>query len=469
MHFSANGRSTNDRPNILLIILDAARARNLSCYGYHRSTTPNLDRFAEQCVVYEQAISPAGWSLPAHASIFTGLYPSKHGAHDQHKYLDPEYPTMAELLRSQGYRTVAFCHNQYVGSLTGLDRGFEYFNRDFNGTPRVARKYLNRVDQGLAKALGYQDSGARQINRQIKWAFNWLQTGKNPFFIFVNFLEPHSPYRSPRQFSTQYLPDDISLQQARQVNHNPWEYLVHSESMNKRDFEVLEALHDSAITYLDARIMEILNWLKQSNQLDRTMIIVTADHGESFGEHQLMGHGHGLYDTLLHVPLIIHYPTGLIKPGRVSHQVQTLDLLPTILEMLGDTSSSVSRSLQGCSLLSNQRHAFTIAEQSRPDLNPFYRRFPGVDVSHYDRALQMIRTERFKFIWSSDGRYELYDWRADPAEEQNLVADCPEVTADLSRQLDEWRHSFVVAVPSTEVPEFDETVKERLRALGYLE
>jgi arylsulfatase A-like enzyme len=265
------------------------------------------------------------------------------------------------------------------------------------------------------------------------------------------------------------LPDDVTLQEARQINHNPWDYLVHPESMNQRDFEILEALHDSALTYLDTRIAEVINWLKQSNQLDRTMVIITADHGENFGEHQLMGHGHGLYDTLLHVPLIIHYPKGLISPGRVSHQVQTLDLLPTVLAMLGDTASAVYRSLQGHNLLSEQHHPFTIAEQSRPDLQPFYKRFPGVDVSKYDRALQMIRTESYKYIWSSDGRHEFYDWQTDPAEQHNLLIECPEVAADLSQRLTNWRNSFEAAAPSTEVPEFDETVKERLRALGYLE
>ena len=111
-------------PNILLIVMDATRASNLSCYGYFRPTTPNLERFAERCTVYESAISPAGWTLPAHASIFTGLYPSKHGAVEQHKYLDRAYPVMAECLRLHGYRTVALCNNRYVGPATGLHRAW---------------------------------------------------------------------------------------------------------------------------------------------------------------------------------------------------------------------------------------------------------------------------------------------------------------------------------------------------------
>jgi arylsulfatase A-like enzyme len=199
------------------------------------------------------------------------------------------------------------------------------------------------------------------------------------------------------------------------------------------------------------------------------MVIITADHGENFGEHQLMGHGHGLYDTLLHVPLIVHYPKGITQPGRIPYQVQTLDLLPTILALLGDTPSEVYRSLQGHDLLSAQRHSFTIAEQSKPDLNPFYRTFPGVDVSRYDRALQTIRTDSYKYIWSSTGQHELYDLSADPAEEHNLMTQCPDIAADLDRRLSEWRHSFEPAIPTSEAPEFDEKIKAQLRALGYLE
>lgn len=467
MSLLSAGQSNAGRPNILLIVMDAARAKNLSCYGYHQPTMPRMDRFAEESVVYEQAISAAGWSLPAHASIFTGLYPSKHGAHDQHKFLEPEHLTMAELLRAQGYQTLAFCLNQYVGPATGLNRGFEWFNRSSKSNRHPLGRFVKKVDHGLAKVSGQQDSGARYTNRELRAALPQLQANNRPFFIFINYLEPHVPYRSPQQYN-RFLPAGVSAQQARQVNQNPWKYLTYPDSMTRRDFEILEALHNSALAYLDMRISEILDWLREAKMLDQTMVVITADHGENFGEHQLMGHGHGLYETLLHVPLIVHYPKGVTQPGRASHQVQTMDVLPTVLTMLGDPEKMQS-SLQGKDLLGTERHKFTIAEQSKPDLNPFHRRFPGVDVSRYDRALQMIRTDRYKYIWSSTGQHELYDLPTDPAEEHNLIAQCPDIAQELDQRLNEWRNSFEPAVPTTEAPEFDEKIKAQLRALGYME
>ncbi|MEJ2557591.1 MAG: sulfatase-like hydrolase/transferase [Anaerolineae bacterium] len=231
----------------------------------------------------------------------------------------------------------------------------------------------------------------------------------------------------------------------------------------------MEALYDAEITYLDTCIAQVLGWLEELSILDQTMVIITADHGENVGDHQMLGHAYCLYDTLLHVPLIIHYPRGMATPERVTQQVQTLDLLPTIMAMLGDTSSETYCLLQGYDLLSSTRHDFTIAEQTHPDLSTFYQRFPGVDVSRYDRALKMIRTARYKYIWASDGSLELYDLQTDPDEQCNIIAEHPDVAGDLDKRLTEWRNSFESATPLDETPEFEEEIKARLRALGYLE
>lgn len=460
-------RSTTVRPNILLIVMDATRTKNLSCYGYHRSTTPHLERFGERCVLYDAAISPAGWSLPAHVSIFTGLYPSKHGAHDQHKYLTPEHSTIAEVLRARGYNALAFCDNPYVGPSTGLDRGFEQFNKDFGNLPAGLRGFNRKWSIGFASMLGQRDSGARYTNNQIHSALRRLQSDERPFFMFVHYSEPHAPYRPPRNYRS-YLPDCVSFRDAQQVNQDPWKYLLDPTLMDEQDFEILTALYDGEISYVDNRIGQVLGWLEEMGILDRTMVIISADHGENIGDHEMMAHKYCLYDTLLHVPLIIHYPHGTAAPGRVAYQVQTLDLLPTILAMLGDTSSEIYHSLQGHDLLSSGRHEFTFAEQSHPDLTTFYRRYPGVNVSRYDRALKMIRTDRYKYIWASDGNHELYDLQADPDEENDIIARQPDIAKDLDRRLTEWRNGFEAAAPSEPAPEFDEQVKARLRALGYL-
>jgi arylsulfatase A-like enzyme len=265
------------------------------------------------------------------------------------------------------------------------------------------------------------------------------------------------------------LPNGVSPKEAEAVNQDRWAYFAGIKPMSERDFEILAALHDGEITYLDSRIAEVLRWLQGAGMLDRTMVIITADHGENIGDHQMMGHAYCLYDTLLHVPLIIHYPDGTVTSGRVGRQVQTLDLLPTILAILGDSSSIAYRSLQGIDLLSSAHRDFAFAEQAEPDLSSFHKRFPGADVLRYDRALKAIRTDRYKFIWASDGNHELYDLQADPDEQRNTIGQHLDIADDLDRRLKEWRNSFVAPTPADEVPEFEEEVKARLRALGYLE
>ena len=465
-------KTNGDRPNIVLIVMDATRAKNLSCYGYARPTTPNLDRLAESGVVYEQAISPGGWSLPSHASMFTGLYASRHGADDQHKYLQPEYPTIAELLRARGYHTLAFCDNLYVGPATGLDRGFQWFNRPFNSAPRPlvkkAQKFKRKLGNGIAKMLGQHDSGAAHINSQVSESLRRLQGEPDPFFMFIHYEDTHAPYRLPGKYA-RFLPKGVKLETALQVNQDPWKYLINPNSMKAEDFEILAGLYDSEINYVDSRIGQIVDWLQTRRMLDRTMFIVTADHGENVGDHGMMAHKYCLYDTLVHVPLIIRYPKGTAVPNRVQHQVQTLDLLPTVLSMLGEADSDTGRALQGHNLLSSFRRDFTIAEQSQPDLSKFYTRFPGVDVSRFDRALTMIRDDRYKYIWASDGKHELYERASDPTERHNLIETLPTVAAGLHARLEGWRGGFTPATPAGPTPEFDQEVVERLQALGYLE
>ncbi len=464
---TASGR----QPNIVLVVMDATRARNLSCYGYARKTTPHLDRLAESSVVYEQAISAAGWSLPAHASLFTGLYAARHHADDQHKYLQPEYPTLAELLRARGYHTLAFCQNPYVGPATGLNRGFQWFNRPFKA-PQPLSKRVNRLKQklanGIARVRGEHDSGAAHINAQVLTSLERLHSESAPFFVFMHYEDTHAPYRLPKKFA-RWLPAGIDLETALKVNQDPWKHLIAPQVMKEQDFQTLVALYDSEINYVDYRIGQVLDALERTRMLDDTMVIVTADHGENIGDHGMMAHKYCLYDTLLHVPFIVHYPKGTVTPGRVSHQVQTLDLVPTIFSMLGETDSELYRSFQGYDLLSSSQRDFAIAEQSRPDLSRFYTRFPGVDVSRFDRALTMIRDDRHKFIWASDGKHELYDRIADPAEQRNLIAALPQVAEDLHTRLENWRNGFVSVAPAEPAPEFDDEVVERLRDLGYLE
>ena len=437
-------------------------------------------------MVYEQAISPAGWSLPSHASLFTGLYQGSHGAHDQHKYLDAAHLTLAERLGAAGYATQAFCKNPYVGPATGLDRGFAAFNRPWGeGPSRVpagVRRFARRAARGFRRARGERDSGARDINTGFARALKRFAAEERPFFAFVHYEDVHAPYRLPRRFA-RFLPPGVGLADALRVNQDPWRYLIDPASMGEREFETLRGLYDSAMHYVDFRVGEVLGWLRDLRLDDETMLIITADHGENLGDHGLMAHKYCLYETLLHVPLIVRYPAGIATPGRVAAQVQTLDVAPTVLGLAGlaadgptGTASAPASGTgppAGLDLLGSTRREFTFAEQSRPDLRTFDRRFPGADVSRFDRALRAIRSERWKFIWASDLRHELYDLAADPDERTNLIDAEPGIARELEERLDGWAASLApagaAAGPGGEAPEFGEEVKSRLRDLGYLE
>ncbi|HZQ07699.1 MAG TPA: sulfatase [Anaerolineae bacterium] len=425
------------RPNILLIVMDATRAQNLSVYGYPRRTTPFLEMFAESCMVYENAIATSCWSLPCHASLFTGLYPSVHGADDQHQFLDAEHPIIGEFLNvNHGYRTLAFCTKRDISPVTGMHRGFQEFNPEKRSLPFHGT--LRKLDNGVAKMMGTRDGGMRRTNQQLATLLPKLQANGEPFFIFLSTVESHIPYRPPKKY-THFLPKGVSSNQVAGVNMDRWKYMVGETEMGEQDFEILRALYDGGITYTDARLAELFAGLQRLNLLDDMLIIITGDHGENLGEHGLMAHGYCLYDTVVHVPLIIHYPQSLGLTGRVSRQVQSVDVLPTILNLLGDESATRHRSLQGHSLLSTERHEFTVAEQANPDMTIFKTRFPNKDVSRYDRYLRMIRTEAHKFIWASDGQHELYDLQADPHETRNLIQREPPLALRLAQELKDWQ------------------------------
>ncbi len=445
-------------PNVVLIVMDAVRASHLSCYGYHRPTTPFLDQLAEQGILFEQAISPASWTLPSHASMFTGVFPSRHGAHDEHHYLDYT-PTLAEILRTHGYKTAAFCQNPWVSSFTGLDRGFAHFP-ELSWQRQKGFKRVRGLMIKLSDALtGNLDSGARVTNRAVA---AWLRrhAREAPFFLFIHYLEPHVPYRLPRAWRNTFLTMG-SYSKAVKVNQDRVRYLENTVPMSERDFGILRDLYDSEIAYLDSVIAQVVRWLREAGQLDDTILIVTSDHGENLGEHNLMGHGLCLYESLIWVPLLVRYPRALPTGVGAGEQVQTLDIFPTVLDLVG---IPVGESVQGTSLVAGDRaRPFTIAEMYRPDFDEFSHPLP-----HLDRRLRAIRTARYKFIWSSDGRHELYDLLSDPDELNNIVG-LERATAErLNAMLAEWTQSFEHAHPSADEPEVTPEVEERLRALGYI-
>ncbi len=281
---------TGKLPNIILVVMDSARAMNLSCYGYQRETTPCIDKIAENSSVYENAIATAPWTLPSHASLFTGTYSRKHNAHSKHKYLDDKYITLQEVLRKNGYQTVGISSNTWMTDSFGFARGFSDFRhvwqlfhdaknaeagadwRSVEGTRgklsnmwkaqdgNVFGKGIGLLKSGLNRIYSQyfftrHDSGARRINRTAK---NWISKQMNsgqPFYMFINYMESHAPFDAPEPYRSMYLPGGVDRRKVDQVvKMGHWEYIMGGYELDGSEYEILESLYNGELTYTDYRV-----------------------------------------------------------------------------------------------------------------------------------------------------------------------------------------------------------------------
>jgi arylsulfatase A-like enzyme len=302
-------------PNIILIVLDATRQDHLSCYGYPKNTTPNIDEFSKDSVTYKNAFSVSPWTLPSFASIFTGLYPSQHGVDRSTPLLDGEYTTISEYLRNLGYETLFITNNSWLNEHSKFNRGFDSFLKvwqfyQVNEDP-VGRRGLQKdkftlknaiydIKQGntlknLVNAIygkffyKRSDFGARKVNSLFK---KWYTTKhrKKPFFACLHYLEPHLEYIPRKEFAEKFLPDGVGHKGAMKINQDAWSYICGENKFSERELEILNALYDAELNYLDYRIGELIGFLKEVGVYADTSIIITADHGENVGEHDLMDH-----------------------------------------------------------------------------------------------------------------------------------------------------------------------------------
>ncbi|MFQ5706804.1 MAG: sulfatase [bacterium] len=462
-------------PNIVLIVLDTLRPDHLSCYGYAKPTSPNLDQVAKEGVLFQNAFCTAPWTLPSHGSIFTGAYVSRHGLDQGSEVLADDLVTMAELLARQGYATAAFSSNIWVSKMTGLSRGFSYFKRanvppfDEVAEPNPLQKMVKEIYwRYFFKRYDY---GAREINGMVKHYFSRVWNKERPFFMFINYLETHLKYEPPGKFRDLFLEDKAQKRLARHVNQDARKVNGGLLHMSEAEFEVLRALYDAEIRYVDYRLGEVLSLLKELNRLDDTLLILTSDHGENIGDHGLMDHQFSVHDTLVQVPLIIRFPKAF-EPSSVAGQfVQTVDFLPTVADILNLSPNSLPQDqIQGQSILSLQRNGnqrAVFAEYLNPRVQVLERAFPDRDWSAFNRKLRSIRTDRHKLIAASDGAHELYDVENDPAEAENRIKEHPELAQQLLRRLDDWVASVEKKVAKTEL-EFQKDTLRVLEGLGYV-
>ena len=328
-------------PNVLLISLDTTRADHLSLYGYARNTTPNLDKFAENAIVFNRAIATGDMTLSTHASIFTGLYPLQHGAHNN----PPEFPTgrtlsdqfltFTEILAACQFLTLGVVSNSgYLGHSYGLPQGFHYYDSKFPVVflRKINRKYLSswvpEILQPFFKRTDYDViyRNAETINSEVfKLLDKMSENETQPFFLFVNYMDPHRPYIPPSPYDSRYpgkLEDFDSTYHKELFNA----VIEKRRSVTEAEHRHMVSQYDGEIAYLDYHLGKLFARLKASNLFDNTLIIITSDHGEAFGERDLMGHTMSVYQDQVHVPLVIKFPHSK-KSAVINQTVSSVDIL----------------------------------------------------------------------------------------------------------------------------------------------
>ena len=400
--------------NFLLLTLDTLRADRLGCYGYALAETPNLDRLASEGVRFEEAVTPVPSTLPAHATILTGLFPPGHGVRDNGTFLlADKHVTLAELLKGAGYETAAFVSSFVIDSRFGLAQGFEtYFDFDEQATaPR----------QGMGRLAGVHRVGEETAEHALEWLSRPRQ---KPFFLWVHLYDPHAPFGAPEPYGSRFA----------------------------------ERPYDGEVAYTDAVVGQILDRLDAYDARENTLVMVVGDHGESLGEHGEAYHSWFIYDATLKVPFLARLP-GVLSPGTViEEQVRLADLAPTALTLLG-ISEDQWQGMQGASL------APWLTEGKREHLSSYSESL----VAHLQFGwgeLKAIRERGFKYIDAP--RPELYDLGSDPGETKNLVSEKESLAGRLKKRLQELDQELERGSGELERATIDAETMRKLQSLGYV-
>jgi len=315
--------------NVVLISIDTLRADHLGCYEYDRNTSPNIDKIANEGILFENHISQAPWTVPSHASMFTSLYPFPLGLKNPVK-LDNEHITLAEIMKDNGYTTIAFTDGGHMIDEFGFDQGFDVFN-----------------DEG---------GGLAEINGRVS---RWINSSqKRPFFLFIHTYDTHCLSKDKPQKPYRYMFD-------KEFEYNGSHYCGHIQDLTRvSGGELLykNAIYDGAIYYTDMLIGDLFEELKKHGIYNKSIIIITSDHGEEIGDHGFFDHGHSLYDEIMHVPLIINYPDSKdVVKRRVKTITRNIDIMPTILDFL---NISFNGNLEGRSLFPDILNSEFIPDQA---------------------------------------------------------------------------------------------------------
>ncbi len=424
---------TFSRPPIIIVNVDTLRADHLGCYGYHRATSPNIDAFSERAVRFEWAFSQGPNTPPSQASILTSLYPTSHGRIRKKQKMSEGVVTLAEVLRDDGYETAAFVDGGLMASGFGLEQGFELYDDEAGGIEAIdpkARRWLRR-------RLAAQDPSA-------------------PFLLLLHTYDVHSPYEiSPRRFRSMFL-DGLELPPRsfrKKMSGTMFKVWKSPKlQLSPQELAYAKAKYDGGIRHVDDWFGSLMRFLDEHRILEQSIIVLISDHGDEFQEHGSLFHDR-LYATVTRIPLIIRLPDGR-SSGVLDDVVESIDLMPTLLELVG---APVPSPIHGRSLV--------------PMIEGREQR-PGRAISEsplWGRRIA-VATPEYRLIRSLKGDVELYAYRDDPLEQNNLADRLTGVVDELIAASQRWEKMVAAHRFDTEdVQEFDPDAIEQLKALGYLD
>jgi arylsulfatase A-like enzyme len=479
-----SGSRSPEGPSIVFVVADTTRA---DVFAEPGSNSPFLDEARRAGRVYERATSPAPWTAPAHASMFTGLAPAEHGIWRPNLFDDAGHPrsklVQGELvdrwlpvkLKKLGYRTLGISANPWVAPFLGFDAGFDRFLSLKEGGPmrrsralsaRIVRRFPDPVASRIRRRRVKRrlserglDGGAR---RSLETLFRWLAEDRGPFFAFVNFMEPHWPYQPPADFegfSTQERRHAIDLiGRLTSFSRFSIKALLGQATLPDRDRAMLQRLYVGEVRYLQSRLTELVEKVEAAEGLRDTIVVLVSDHGEQLGEHGLFGHGSSLYEELLHVPLLVFGPEDLVgrgsEPGRVGTQ--------SLYEACKSWARCEGADLNG---------GFVVAEGDGMWFHPIVRRLPSAASLETElRATSWTAYDGdWKYVRDETGHEALFDLASDPGETRVVGAEGPwKAMRKIMAEALAGRRPGMQVDRNDGSSETNPEIEAQLRALGYM-
>jgi len=444
-------RKKNKDKNVILISIDTLRADHLGCYGYPKSTSPNIDSLASEGTLFTHPFSCSPWTLPSHVSIMTSLYSIHHQVYYSQEKMDPSLITLAEILRKNNFFTSAFTGGGFVSANYGFSKGFDSYYEGRGGV-----FHMNSAE------LIYEA------------ASNWLDKNKNKrFFLFLHTYQPHNPYVSPYPYNTVFLGNNPKWEHLNLLGFLGGKKGIYKKLSEKERRNAI-GLYDGEIHYLDESLIgPLIKKLKNIELYENTMIIFTSDHGEEFFEHGAWDHGHSLYNESIRVPLIIKFPGKKFRGKKITGTVSQVDIMPTILkEMKIDCPELITdgKSLFPMLKRGKDRDRCFLSDIGAYVLNSHIPQKISMNSGKYKLILNKEFSQKDLLFFIAPppekDQIELFDLINDPLEQNNIAQKHPDLTTAILQEIN--RIYGQAKKRTTEKTEMDKKLKEQLKALGYI-